>query len=80
MRVPPGLPLGVNGSQYAGADQSGRPLLYTPNPRIGGSSVSHWDTIATRNLLMEPSINADLTTVLVPPNDLTVPLLKDMGW
>lgn len=72
--------LGVNGSQYAGADLLGRPLLYTPNPRIGGSSVSHWDTIATRNLLMEPSINADLTTSLIPPQDLTLPLLKDMGW
>ena len=29
---------------------------------------------------MEPSINSDLTTQLVPPKDLTVPLLKDLGW
>lgn len=65
---------------YAGADASGRPLLYTPNPRQPGSSVSHWDTSATRNLLMEPFISADLTNNLVPPFDLTVPLLQDLGW
>ena len=55
----------------------GRPLLYTPNPLIGGSSVSHWDVSAFPNLLMEPNINADLTTSLVPPLDITLPLLKD---
>ncbi len=67
-------------TRKAGADPLGRPLLYTPNPLIGGSSVSHWDVSAFPNLLMEPNINADLTTQLVPPKDLTVPLLKDMGW
>jgi len=35
---------------------------------------------ATPNLLMEPNISPDLTTTLVPPYDLTVPLLKDIGW
>ena len=65
---------------YAGADSSNRPLLYTPNPRQPGSSVSHWDTSAKPNLLMEPFISADLTTSLVPPQDLTLPLLKDLGW
>ncbi|MGJ9419085.1 PA domain-containing protein [Massilia sp. CMS3.1] len=64
----------------AGADLAGRPLLYTPNPLIGGSSVSHWDVTAFPNLLMEPSINADLTLELVPPKDLTLPLFKDIGW
>ena len=67
-------------SRKAGADALGRPLLYTPNPLIGGSSVSHWDVSAFPNLLMEPNINADLTTSLVPPLDLTLPLLKDIGW
>lgn len=65
---------------YAGADLSARPLLYTPNPREPGSSVSHWDTSASPNLLMEPFINSDLTILLTPPKDLTVPLLKDLGW
>ena len=65
---------------YAGGDASNRPLLYTPNPRQPGSSVSHWDTSASPNLLMEPAINADLTTTLTAPKDLTLPLLKDLGW
>lgn len=67
-------------TKRAGADAQGRPLLFTPNPRQAGSSVSHWDTTALPNLLMEPAINPDLTTLLVPPKDLTVPLFKDIGW
>ena len=70
----------IDTSQYAGADRQGRMTLYTPNPFIGGSSISHFDTLATRNLLMEPSINADLTQSVDVPEDLTFPLLKDTGW
>jgi hypothetical protein len=55
-------------------------MLYTPNPFQPGSSVSHWDTSANRNLLMEPAINADLTQSVRPPQDLTLPLFKDIGW
>jgi hypothetical protein len=72
--------LGVNLSQYAGADSLGRVLLFTPDPFQSGSSVSHWDTIAFRNLLMEPSINADLLHSVVPPADLTFPMFQDIGW
>jgi hypothetical protein len=72
--------LGINQTQLAGADLAGRVLLYTPNPFQGGSSVSHWDTIASRNLLMEPAINPDLTHSVSPPFDLTLQLLKDLGW
>jgi hypothetical protein len=68
------------GGAYLGTDALNRPLLYTPNPRVPGSSVSHWDTFATRNLLMEPNINADLTFFVDQPYDLTLPLLKDLGW
>jgi hypothetical protein len=67
-------------SQLAGADASGHVLMYTPNPYQSGSSVSHWDTIAFPNLLMEPAINADLTQSVEPPQDLTLPLLHDLGW
>jgi len=67
-------------NRKAGADLAGRPLLYTPNPLIGGSSVSHWDVSASPNLLMEPNISDDLTLSVVPPKDLTLPLLKDLGW
>lgn len=72
--------LGVDLSQLAGADPAGRVLLYTPRPFQGGSSVSHWDTSARRNLLMEPAINADLTQSVVPPQDLTLPMFRDIGW
>lgn len=72
--------LGVNGSQRAGADVLGKALLFTPNPFQGGSSVSHWDTIAFPNQLMEPSINGDLLHSVVTPADLTFELLKDTGW
>lgn len=72
--------LNLDTSRRAGADASLRPLLYTPNPLVSGSSVSHWDVSAFPNLLMEPNINADLTNLLVPPKDLTLPLFKDIGW
>lgn len=72
--------LGVDRTVRAGADAAGRPLLYTPNPYQSGSSVSHWDTSASPNLLMEPAINADLTQRVTPPVDLTLPLLQDIGW
>jgi PA domain len=72
--------LGVNTSQYAGANPLGRALMYTPNPYQSGSSVSHWDTIASPNQLMEPAINGDLQHSVVTPADLTFELLKDIGW
>lgn len=64
----------------AGADPAGRVLLYTPNPVELGSSVSHWDTLATPNQLMEPAINADLSISVGEPKDLTMSLLEDIGW
>ncbi|MGZ5201430.1 MAG: PA domain-containing protein [Telluria sp.] len=63
-----------------GADAQGRVTMFTPNPYQPGSSVSHYNTTATRNLLMEPAINADLTHSLSAPIDLTFELLKDIGW
>lgn len=72
--------IGLFGTQLAGADAAGRVMMYTPNPYVSGSSVSHYDTTATRNLLMEPAINGDLTQSVVPPYDLTLPLFMDIGW
>jgi hypothetical protein len=77
---------GVNGtvqldmSVRAGADLFGKALLFSPNPFQGGSSVSHWDTIAFPNQLMEPSINGDLTHEVTVPNDLTFSQMRDIGW
>jgi hypothetical protein len=70
----------VDPSIRAGADAAGRARLYAPNPSVAGSSVSHYDPIASRNLLMEPAINGDLTHNLKAPYDLTLELLRDLGW
>jgi hypothetical protein len=72
--------LGLSGTQYQGADAAGRMMMYAPNPYASGSSVSHYDVTAFRNQLMEPNINSDLTHSVIPPEDLTFPLLQDIGW
>lgn len=72
--------LGLAASGYAGADSQNRMTMYTPNPYESGSSVSHFNTTATRNQLMEPAINGDLTHSPTLPLDLTFELLQDIGW
>lgn len=72
--------LGVDLSQRAGADPSGFAQLYATNPVQSGSSISHYEAFAFRNLLMEPAINGDLTHEVIPPYDLTLPLMRDIGW
>jgi len=67
--------IGGDASRLAGTDPEGRPRMYAPNPPQPGSSVSHWDTPETPNLLMEPFINGDLTGV-----DLTQYAFADIGW
>ncbi len=70
----------VNNGLRAGADALNRARVFAPFPVVGGSSISHYDTVASRNLLMEPSINGDLTHVVKAPNDLTFELFRDIGW
>jgi len=72
--------LNLNLAVRSGADAAGRALLYSPNPYQDGSSISHWDTSATPNLLMEPAINSDLSHVVAVPRDLTLSQLRDIGW
>ena len=79
-RNSPTLTLRLNDTLLAGADANKRVFLYTPDAFEGGSSVSHWDTSATRNLLMEPFINSDLDHSIGAPNDLTLQLFIDIGW
>jgi hypothetical protein len=64
----------------SGADPAGRVFLNATNPVVPGSSVSHWDPVATPNLLMEPVINDDLTLSVKPPQDLTLSFMRDIGW
>ena len=72
--------LGVDLSIRAGADALNRARVFAPFPVAGGSSISHYDTVASRNLLMEPAINGDLTHKVKAPDDLTFELLRDIGW
>jgi hypothetical protein len=80
------LGAGVNATLHldplslAGADSSGRIKMYAPNPVSLGSSVSHFDTSAFPNQLMEPNISGDLTHNVTPPSDLTFSLFTDIGW
>jgi hypothetical protein len=74
--------LNVDNHRLAGANASGQPLMYTPNPRITNATISHFDTGATPNLLMEPPpyTYGDIGQSVFPPQDLTLALLRDIGW
>lgn len=60
----------------AGSDPAGHVQVYTPLPYQTGSSVSHWDTAADPDLLMEPALNQGLSR----DPDLTVAAFADIGW
>jgi hypothetical protein len=62
----------VNGREA----ETGRVMLFTPTTFQGGSSVSHWSTAASPNLLMEPNISVGLPINL----DLTRQMMRDIGW
>jgi hypothetical protein len=70
------LRVGIDQTQFAGADRLLRAKLYAPLPVASGSSISHFDVDATPNLLMEPAINPDLSHGV----DLTVKQFTDIGW
>lgn len=72
--------LGIDLTQRAGADPTGFAQIYATNPVQPGSSISHYDSIAFPNQLMEPAINPDLTHEVIPPFDMTLPLMRDLGW
>jgi hypothetical protein len=76
----PLLTASVPGNLFNGVDSAGRVRMFAPNPFDDGSSVSHFDRSAFPNLLMEPNISNDLDHSVAPPNDLTLPLLRDIGW
>jgi hypothetical protein len=74
----PGVMLTLGAASSSGlAGTSGSFLrIYAPNPLEQGSSVSHWTTAASPNLLMEPFINPDIRDDL----DLSLTQMKDIGW
>jgi hypothetical protein len=55
---------------------TGRVQLFAPSTFQSGSSVSHFDSVCTPNLLMEPAINTNLPLDL----DLTRQQMRDIGW
>jgi len=62
--------------QRKGVDDRGRPLLFTSQPRLGASAVSHFDVLARPDLLMEPYASADVYHKV----DLTKAFMIDLGW
>ncbi len=60
----------------AAVDSAGRVNLFAPTTLQPGSSVSHFDSLASPNLLMEPAINLNLPLTL----DLTRQQFRDIGW
>ncbi len=61
----------------AGAFNAGFLRLHAPDPLVDGSSISHWTSDASPDLLMEPSLSRDLEFGGL---DLTVDLFRDIGW
>lgn len=74
------MTIGIDQTVRAGADAQGRARIFAPFPVQSGSSISHFDTVAFHNLLMEPAINGDLTHKVKAPDDLTFEVLRDIGW
>jgi PA domain len=71
-----GAMLRLDPTRLAGTSPEGHVRLYAPCAFSSGSSIYHWDTTATPNLLMEPFIGADLLDSV----DLTIYQLMDLGW
>lgn len=71
--------LGVDLAVFAGADPSGRALLYTPYPVEQGASICHWDPVGFPYQMMGPYIPQYLHSIK-EPEDLTLALMKDIGW
>jgi hypothetical protein len=67
-----------NQLRYSGADAAGRPLIYSPNPYEG--VIAHYGTSAKPNLLMEPFATGDDPLTVSAPRDLSLELLRDIGW
>ncbi|MET0286819.1 MAG: PA domain-containing protein [Polyangiales bacterium] len=59
-----------------GADVEGRPLLFASQPALRGSSLSHFDSLARPNLLMEAYVQGGSNHDV----DLTLAVLRDIGW
>ncbi len=68
--------IGLDPVRLAGRDLAGKLRLFAPNPLQSGSSISHWDSDADPNLLMEPALSSDLIGWV----DITRQQMRDIGW
>ena len=65
-------------TSLSGANADGLVRLYAPGTVQPGSTFSHFDTVASPNLLMEPGITSTLEARINV--DLTAPQYLDIGW
>ncbi len=73
---PPFIQLAADPLRLAGTDSNGFVKLFAPGSFEGGSSIHHWDTSVSPDLLMEPSISFSLNHGV----DITLDQLIDIGW
>jgi hypothetical protein len=64
-------------TRLSGADDEGRPFMYTPSQSTLGISLSHWDPSVGPSCLLEPVPAADLRALDV---ELEKAVLFDLGW
>ena len=79
LAAPPGLSVALEPIVNTLAGSVGPQVQVRLHAAIGassGSSVSHWTTAASPNLLMEPFISPNIDRRL----DLTLTQMKDIGW
>lgn len=67
----------MDANRLAGADEQGRPFMYTPTQSNLGVSLSHWDPSLSPSCLLEPVPAADLRVLDV---ELEKAALFDLGW
>jgi Bacterial Ig domain len=60
-----------------GVSSNGRMRLSAPATISTGSSVSHFDSLITPSVLMEPALPSSITMTSV---DITICALQDIGW
>ena len=65
-----------NSPTVLAGENAGKVRMYAPAAYEVGSSVSHFSTTATPDLLMEPGLG----TLPLNQVDLTLPAFYDMGW
>ncbi len=63
--------------QLRGADEEGRPLMYTPNTPRFGASLSHWDPLLSPSAILEPVPAPDVRHLRF---ELERAVLEDIGW